>query len=32
MSLLGLVRQLAKVEQGWFGRDLAGQDVPRQPT
>lgn len=29
MSLLGLVRHLAKVEQSWFRRVLAGQDVPR---
>ncbi|MFD9002542.1 DinB family protein [Streptomyces sp. NPDC059582] len=29
LSLLGLVRHLARVEQNWFRRVLAGQDVPR---
>lgn len=29
MSLLGLVRHMAGVEQGWFRRVMAGQDVPR---
>jgi uncharacterized damage-inducible protein DinB len=29
LSLLGLVRHLAAVEQFWFRRVLAGQDVPR---
>ena len=29
LSLLGLVRHLAGVEQGWFRIVLAGQDVPR---
>lgn len=29
LSLLGLVRHLAGVEQNWFRRVLAGQDVPR---
>ena len=29
MSLLGLVRHMAGVEQSWFRRILAGQDVPR---
>jgi uncharacterized damage-inducible protein DinB len=29
LSLLGLVRHLAEVEQHWFRRVLAGQDVPR---
>jgi len=29
MSLLGLVRHLAKVERDWFRRSAAGQDVPR---
>jgi uncharacterized damage-inducible protein DinB len=29
LSLLGLVRHLAGVEQHWFRRVLAGQDVPR---
>lgn len=29
MSLLGLVRHLADVEQNWFRRVMAGQDVPR---
>ena len=28
MSLLGLVRHLAQVEQNWFRRCMAGQDVP----
>jgi uncharacterized damage-inducible protein DinB len=28
MSLLGLVRHLAQVEQSWFRRCMAGQDVP----
>ena len=28
MSLLGLVRHLAQVEQSWFRRRMAGQDVP----
>ena len=28
MSLLGLVRHLAQVEQSWFRRILAGEDVP----
>ncbi|GLF96929.1 DinB family protein [Streptomyces yaizuensis] len=28
LSLLGLVRHLAHVEQSWFRRILAGQDVP----
>src|SRR5215831_3543444 len=28
MSLLGLVRHLADVEQGWFRYIMAGQDVP----
>ncbi len=27
LSLLGLVRHLAKVERGWFRRQAAGQDV-----
>jgi len=30
MSLLGLVRHLAQVEQFWFRIVLAGQDVPRR--
>jgi uncharacterized damage-inducible protein DinB len=29
MSLLGLVRHLAQVEQAWFRRRMAGLDVPR---
>ncbi|MFI1397616.1 DinB family protein [Streptomyces sp. NPDC020681] len=29
LSLLGLVRHLAGVEQSWFRRVMAGQDVPR---
>jgi uncharacterized damage-inducible protein DinB len=29
LSLLGLVRHLAGVEQGWFRRVMAGQDVSR---
>jgi uncharacterized damage-inducible protein DinB len=29
LSLLGLVRHLASVEQHWFRRVLAGQDAPR---
>ena len=29
MSLLGLVRHMADVEQNWFRRVMAGQDVPR---
>ncbi len=29
MSLLGLVRHLAKVEHTWFRRVMQGQDVPR---
>ena len=29
MSLLGLVRHLAQVEQHWFQRVLQGRDVPR---
>jgi len=29
LSLLGLVRHLAGVEQHWFRRVMAGQDVPR---
>ncbi|MFJ5269512.1 DinB family protein [Streptomyces sp. NPDC088358] len=29
LSLLGLVRHLAGVEQAWFRRVMAGQDVPR---
>jgi uncharacterized damage-inducible protein DinB len=29
LSLLGLVRHLAGVEQTWFRRVMAGQDVPR---
>lgn len=29
MSLLGLVRHLAKVEHGWFRRVIEGQDLPR---
>lgn len=29
MSLLGLLRHMAKVEQVWFRREMAGQDVPR---
>jgi uncharacterized damage-inducible protein DinB len=29
MSLLGLVRHLAKVEHSWFRRVLEGQDLPR---
>jgi uncharacterized damage-inducible protein DinB len=29
LSLLGLVRHLARAEQFWFRRVLAGQDVPR---
>ncbi|GHH14455.1 hypothetical protein GCM10018780_55070 [Streptomyces lanatus] len=29
LSLLGLLRHLAGVEQGWFRRVMAGQDVPR---
>ncbi|QPP10600.1 DinB family protein [Streptomyces bathyalis] len=29
LSLLGLVRHMAGVEQSWFRRVLAGQDVPR---
>ncbi len=29
LSLLGLVRHLAGVEQNWFRRVMAGQDVPR---
>ena len=29
MSLLGLVRHLATVEQAWFRVAMAGQDVPR---
>ena len=28
MSLLGLVRHLAQVEQSWFRRVMAGEDVP----
>jgi uncharacterized damage-inducible protein DinB len=27
LSLLGLVRHMAEVEQSWFGRCLAGEDV-----
>ena len=29
LSLLGLVRHMAKVERDWFRRTAAGQDVPR---
>ncbi len=29
MSLLGLLRHLAKVEHSWFRRHLDGQDIPR---
>ncbi|MEO8828452.1 DinB family protein [Lapillicoccus sp.] len=29
LSLLGLVRHMAKVEQSWFRRCIAEQDVPR---
>lgn len=29
MSLLGLVRHLAKVEHTWFRRVMEGEDVPR---
>jgi uncharacterized damage-inducible protein DinB len=29
MSLLGLLRHLAKVERSWFRTVMAGQDVPR---
>jgi hypothetical protein len=29
MSLLGLVRHMAKVEHGWFRRTMAGDDAPR---
>jgi Protein of unknown function (DUF664) len=29
LSLLGLVRHLAKVERDWFRRRAAGEDVPR---
>lgn len=29
MSLLGLVRHLAKVEHSWFRRVMEGQDLPR---
>jgi uncharacterized damage-inducible protein DinB len=29
LSLLGLVRHLAKVEHSWFRRVMEGQDVPR---
>ncbi|MFI6350585.1 DinB family protein [Streptomyces sp. NPDC050560] len=29
LSLLGLVRHMAAVEQSWFRRVLAGEDVPR---
>jgi Protein of unknown function (DUF664) len=29
LSLLGLLRHLAGVEQHWFRRVMAGQDVPR---
>jgi len=29
MSLLGLVRHMAKVEHSWFRRVMAGQDIPR---
>ena len=29
MSLLGLVRHLAKVEHSWFRRVIEGQDLPR---
>src|SRR5215475_359773 len=29
MSLLGLLRHMAKVEHHWFRQELAGQDVPR---
>jgi len=29
MSLLGLLRHMAEVEQHWFRREMAGQDVPR---
>ena len=29
MSLLGLVRHLADVEQGWFRETMAGEDPPR---
>jgi uncharacterized damage-inducible protein DinB len=29
LSLLGLVRHMAGVEQNWFRRVMAGQDVPR---
>lgn len=28
LSLLGLVRHLAEVEQGWFRRTMAGEHVP----
>ena len=28
MSLLGLVRHMAEVEQSWFQRRIAGQDLP----
>jgi uncharacterized damage-inducible protein DinB len=30
LSLLGLVRHMAGVEQYWFRRRMAGQDVPRR--
>lgn len=29
MSLLGLIRHMAEVERYWFGRVMAGSDVPR---
>ncbi len=29
LSLLGLVRHMAMVEQNWFRRRMAGEDVPR---
>jgi hypothetical protein len=29
LSLLGLLRHLAKVEHSWFRRRLDGQDIPR---
>lgn len=28
MSLLGLIRHMAQVEQGWFRRTMAGENVP----
>jgi uncharacterized damage-inducible protein DinB len=32
LSLIGLVRHMTEVEQGWFRRGFSGEDVPRPYT